>query len=161
MHRHLHEGNAGKVSARIDDSLGHRFYEVDGLSGEDRVGSLSDNRVIDRVREAVPTTRAIDTQNQVGAEILTCDALGREYSVIPATADAVDLDAIDTRHRFTYRFLILEPQCPSYQDSIHGGTDIMNTQPPYSPGCQERTQGGRGGIPFIHLSRGTVLTRQQ
>lgn len=139
MHRHLHEGNAGKISARIDDSLGHRFDEIDGLSGEDGMGSLSNHRVIDRVREAVPTTRAIDTQNQVDAEILTRDALGLEYSVIPTTANAEDLDAIDTRHRFTYRFLILEPQCPSYQDSIHGGTDIMNTQPPYSPERQQRT----------------------
>ena len=161
MHRHLHEGNAGKISARIDDSLGHRFDEIDGLSGENRVGSLSNHRVIDRVREAVPATRAIDTQNQVDAEILTRDALRLEYSVIPATANAEDLDAIDTRHCFTYRFLILEPQCPSYQDSIHGGTDIMNTQPPYSPERQQRTQGRRSGIPFIHLSRGTVLARQQ
>ena len=127
MHRHLYEGNTGKISARIDDSLGHRFDEVNGLSGEDRVGTLSDYRIINRVCEAIPTTRAIDTQNQVDAEILTCDALGLEYSVIPATADAVDLDAIDTRHRFTYRFLILKPECPSYQDSIHGGTNIMDT----------------------------------
>ena len=114
MHRHLHEGNAGKISARIDDSLGHRFDEVKGLSGEDRVGTLSNHRVINRVRKAVPATRAIDTQNQVDAEILTCDALELEHSVIPATADAVDLDAIDTRHRFTYRFLILKPERPSY-----------------------------------------------
>ena len=72
------------------------------------------HRVIDRVRKAVPATRAIDTQNQVDAEILTRDALGLEYSVIPATADAVDLDSIDTRHRFTYRFLVVEPERPSY-----------------------------------------------
>lgn len=161
MHRHLHEGNAGKISARIDDSLGHRFDEIYGLSGEDGVGSLSNHRVIDRVREAVSATRAIDTKDQVDAEILTCDALGLEYSVIPATANAEDLDAIDTRHRFTYRFLILEPECPSHQDSIHGGTDIMNTQPPYSPERQQCTQGRRSGIPFIHLSRGTVLAGQQ
>jgi len=139
VHRHLHEGNAGKISARIDDSLGHRFDEIDRLSSEDRMGSLSNHRVIHRVREAVLATRAIDTQDQVDAEILTRDALGLEYSVIPATTNAEDLDAIDTRHRFTYRFLILEPQCPSYQDSIHGGTDIMNTQPPYSPERQQRT----------------------
>ena len=139
MHHHLHEGNPGKVSARIDDSLGHRFNEIDRLSGEDRVGTLSNHRVIDRVREAVPATRAIDTQNQVDAEILTRDALRLEYSVIPTTANAEDLNVIDTRHHFTYRFLILEPKCPSYQDSIHGGTDIMDTQPPYSPERQQRT----------------------
>ena len=114
MHRHLHEGDAGKVSAHIDDSLGHRFDEIDRFSGEDRVGTLSNHRVINRVRKTVPATRAIDTQNQIDAEILTRDALGLEYSVIPATADAVDLDSIDTRHRFTYRFLVVEPERPSY-----------------------------------------------